>query len=68
MRNTVMPGIFLSDRGERILMEFIREFTGEGQNFYTYKRHNVQNMLFGVRPCTEEQYRLVIPSMELISD
>ena len=67
-RNIPYVALMESDRGERILMEFIREFTGEGQNFYTYKRHNVQNMLFGVRPCTEEQYRLVIPSMELISD
>lgn len=67
-RNIDFVALTESDRKERILWEFIREFTGEGQNFYTYKRHNVKNMLFGVRECTEEQYQLVIPDSEMIDE
>ena len=67
-RNVDYVPLSESDRRERILLEYIREFTGEGQNFYTYKRFNAKNMLFGVRELTEEQYRLVIPDAELLTE
>ena len=67
-RNVPYIPLTESDRRERILLEYIREFCGEGQNFYTYKRYNTKNMLFGVRELTDEQYRLVIPSAELLND
>ena len=67
-RNLTYVPLTESDREERILLEFIREFTGEGQNFYTYKRYNTKNMLFGVRECTEEQYQLPLPESELLND
>lgn len=53
-----------ADRQERVYKERIRELIGEGQNFFTYKRMNVKNMLFSTSECSEEQYILPIPDEE----
>ena len=56
------------DRQGRVYKEWIRELIGEGQNFFTYKRLNVRNMIFGISECSEEQYILPIPEKEYISE
>ncbi|OKZ16438.1 MAG: hypothetical protein BHV81_13470 [Butyricimonas synergistica] len=33
-----------SDRKERVIMESIKEYVGEGQNFFTYKRNDVRRI------------------------
>ena len=49
-----------------ILREYRREFFGEGQMFYTYKRLGEKNMLWKVdRDVTENDYVVPLPSSEL---
>ena len=67
-RNVTFVPLTEENRKDKILLDYICEFAGEGQNFYTYKRLNVKNMLFGERELTEEQYRLVIPDAELLTE
>lgn len=57
-----------TDRQERVYKEWIRELIGEGQNFFTYKRLNVRNMIFGISECSEEQYILPIPEKEYLGE
>ena len=57
-----------TDRQERVCKEWIRELIGEGQNFFTYKRLNVRNMIFGISECSEEQYILPIPEKEYLGE
>ena len=55
-----------SDRLAKVELEYIREFMGEGQNFYTYKRLGVTNMYWnGLSECGEAQYVLPLPEKEL---
>ena len=53
-----------SNRQERIMLESIREYAGEGQNFFTYKRNNVRRMVGATTDCSEEQYIVPIPDKE----
>lgn len=56
-----------ADRDERVLMEYIREFMAESQNFFTYKRKAVKRMLWQPAEssdCDVEQYVLPIPPKE----
>jgi len=49
-----------------IIREYRREFFGEGQMFYTYKRLGVKNMLWKTdREVNESDYLLPLPSTEL---
>ena len=57
-----------SDRQERIIVEFMREYTGEGQNFFMYKRNNVRRMLFASEDCSVEQYMIPIPEGEFLEN
>ena len=52
------------DRRERVMWESIREYVGECQNFFTYKRNNVSNMYGATTPCSAEQYIMPIPEAE----
>ena len=52
------------DRKERIMLESIREYVGEGQNFLTYKRNNMRRMLGTTVDCLEDQYIVTIPEAE----
>ena len=52
------------DRKERIMLESIREYVGEGQNFFTYKRNNMRRMLGTTVDCLEDQYIVTIPEAE----
>jgi SusD family. len=54
-------------RAETLLHESIREFFGEGQNFFTYKRNRVRNIWFTDNECSDEMYRVPIPTAELLS-
>lgn len=55
-----------SDRLAKVQLEYIREFMGEGQNFFTYKRMAVTRMLWnGTSDCDEAQYVLPLPEKEL---
>ena len=67
-RNVPYVPLSENDRQERILVEYIREFAGEGQNFFAYKRRNAIKMLFGVRNLTEDMYRMVIPEEERLTE
>ena len=49
-----------------ILKEYRREFWGEGQMFYTYKRLGTEEMLWKTdRTVTENDYIVPLPSSEL---
>lgn len=52
------------DRQKRVILESIREYAGEGQNFFTYKRNNVKNMCGATSSCSEEQYIMPLPEAE----
>lgn len=56
-----------TQRDDAMLMEYIREFIGEGQNFFTYKRYCTENMLWGYEPCTEEQYVVKLPTRDIFN-
>ena len=47
-----------------IMDEYRREFFAEGQMFYTYKRRNAAQMLWGKGPVGEETYLLPLPETE----
>lgn len=58
-----------SNLKEEILNEYRREFFGEGQMFYTYKRLNVKKMLWKEKREVEERdYIVPLPSTELGSN
>lgn len=50
---------------ECLLKEYRREFYGEGQQFYLYKRLFLKNMPNGIMPCTRQSYEPPIPYREL---
>lgn len=54
----------LDEVKEWVMNEYRREFFAEGQMFYTYKRNNTTNMLWGDRPLTENDYILPLPETE----
>lgn len=53
-----------SSRQSQILMEYYREFLGEGQIFYANKRMGIKKMLWIKENMTEGQYTLPLPSRE----
>lgn len=53
-----------SDRQERVMLESLREYAGEGQNYYTYKRNNVSDMIGATTSCSAEQYIVALPDAE----
>lgn len=50
---------------EELLKEYRREFWGEGQMFFAYKRLGVLNMMWGVQNLKEENYIIPLPSTEI---
>ena len=56
-----------ADRQERIMLESIREYVAEGQNFFTYKRNNVRRMFGATSDCSEDQYIVPIPEAESLN-
>ena len=52
------------DRQERVILESIREYVAEGQNFFTYKRNNVKNMYGAIATSSEDQYIMPLPEAE----
>ena len=55
-----------SELDAEILKEYRREFWGEGQMFYTYKRLGTEEMLWKTdRAVTENDYIVPLPSTEL---
>lgn len=63
-RNLTYVPLTEEDRVERVMMESLREYVAEGQNFYTYKRHNVANMVGASTSCSAEQYIMPLPEAE----
>lgn len=57
-----------NDRQDRVILESVREYVGEGQNFGMYKRNNVRRMVGAITDCTEEQYIVPIPEAEFITE
>lgn len=55
-----------ADRRERVKKEYLREFMGEGQNFYTYKRFNSPTMWFRDGTLQSEDYVMPIPQLETL--
>lgn len=50
---------------DNICLEYAREFAGEGQLFFTYKRLSMKNIIFGDGiTMGEEQYVLPVPASE----
>lgn len=52
------------NRQNKILMEYYRDFLGEGQIFYANKRMAVESMLWIKEDVAEGQYMLPLPSRE----
>lgn len=65
-RNIEYVALTEADRQERIMLESIREYVGEGQNFFTYKRNNVKLMVGATTNCSEDQYIVPIPEAEYL--
>ena len=65
-RNIEYVALTEGDRQERIMLESIREYVGEGQNFFTYKRNNVKRMIGATTDCSENQYIVPIPEAEYL--
>lgn len=59
-----VSGIALADISAEVLNEMRREFIGEGQMFYTYKRTGATGMLWGSGVIGEDQYILPLPRTE----
>lgn len=53
-----------ADREERTMMESLREYVAEGQNFFTYKRLNRQQMVGAETVCLTSQYIVPLPEDE----
>ena len=52
-----------------VIREYRREFFGEGQMFYTYKRLGIKNMLWKTdREVSEQDYVVPLPSTELTAN
>ena len=47
-----------------MILESIREYVAEGQNFFTYKRNNVKNMYGAITTSSEDQYIMPLPEAE----
>ncbi|MDN5284237.1 MAG: RagB/SusD family nutrient uptake outer membrane protein [Mucilaginibacter sp.] len=47
-----------------LLTEYIKEFYGEGQSFYAYKRFGTTNMLWADHTTADAQYVVPLPSKE----
>ena len=63
-RNVAYEPLTENDRQERVILESIREYVAEGQNFYTYKRNNVSLMYGATVSCSAEQYIMPLPEEE----
>jgi hypothetical protein len=64
-RNVMAPPLEAGQVAGEILNEYRREFFGEGQMFYTYKRLVANSMLWKTdRPVTELDYVVPLPSSE----
>ena len=65
-RNVVAEELVESKRQETILMEYQREFYGEGQMFYVYKRLGSKEMKWKTdREVVEQDYIVPLPATEL---
>ena len=64
-RNVAASALTQEALTTEILREYRREFFGEGQMFYTYKRLGTKSMLWKTdREVTEEDYVVPLPSSE----
>lgn len=65
-RGVIAQNLNQSQLDDEILKEYRREFFGEGQMFFTYKRLGTKQMLWkGDREVTEKDYILPLPKTEL---
>lgn len=67
-RNISYEPLTENDRQDRVILESVREYVGEGQNLGMYKRNNVKRMVGATTDCTEEQYIVPIPEAEFITE
>jgi hypothetical protein len=58
------PFASLEDAKKEMVNEYRREFYGEGQMFFTYKRLASKSMLWNSDAITESNYILPLPSTE----
>ena len=64
-RNVEAPPLSQEQLTTEIMREYRREFFGEGQMFYTYKRLGEKNMLWKTdREVGEQDYIVPLPSTE----
>ncbi|MCT4603049.1 MAG: RagB/SusD family nutrient uptake outer membrane protein [Marinifilum sp.] len=62
------PFIDEADRLSRVIKEYNKEFWGEGQMFYAYKRHGVKNVVLSQIDMSDEQYVVPVPDTEILSN
>ncbi|MDE1193449.1 MAG: RagB/SusD family nutrient uptake outer membrane protein [Arachidicoccus sp.] len=53
-----------ANRNDIILREYIKEFYGEGQSFYAYKRFGTTDMLWSDHTTSDAQYVVPLPTEE----
>ena len=64
-RNEIPVPLTAENLQDEILMEYQREFFGEGQMFYVYKRLKSKNMMWKTdREVSEQDYIVPLPSTE----
>ena len=54
----------LAERESDIMNQYQREFWGEGQMFFTYKRKMTEEMLWGIVRAQEKNYVVPLPDGE----
>lgn len=65
-RNVVAVPLVAQTLMEEVMMEYQREFYGEGVMFYVYKRLNAKEMKWKTdRPVVEQDYIIPLPATEL---
>lgn len=64
-RNLPTTELTTSNRNEIIQLEYLKEFYGEGQMFYVYKRLGTVSMRWSNRECGVDDYVLPLPLREL---
>ena len=64
-RNIAFEPLTEADRKERVMLESLREYVAEGQNFYTYKRNNASHILGCPVTWEAQNYILALPEAEV---
>lgn len=66
-RNIVYEPLTEENKQERVMLESVREYIAEGQNFFTYKRNNARRMVGAETDWSADDYTVSIPREEYLN-